>query len=112
MGWANVKGLDWPRCRARFLNWQNISRSSHGAEEKASQPARPTGEAAPGTNDQHTLERFVSWLGWEQLGIPLEKQNKVAGEREVWVSLMKLLPPRGKRKIMNGTQLILTQHHL
>uniref|UniRef100_A0A3Q2GNP4 NACHT domain-containing protein n=1 Tax=Cyprinodon variegatus TaxID=28743 RepID=A0A3Q2GNP4_CYPVA len=41
--------------------------------------ARPTGK---------------SFLGWERLGIPLEELAQVAGERDVWTSLLKLIPPR------------------
>ncbi|KAK0138540.1 putative uncharacterized transposon-derived protein F52C9.6 [Merluccius polli] len=33
-------------------------------------------------------------LAWERLGIPQEKLDKVAGEREVLASLLRLLPPR------------------
>ncbi|TWW59869.1 hypothetical protein D4764_06G0013990 [Takifugu flavidus] len=36
---------------------------------------------------------YISRLAWERLGVPLEKLMKVAGERAVWVSLLKLLPP-------------------
>ena len=37
---------------------------------------------------------YVSRLAWERLGIPREELDEVAGEREVWASLLRLLPPR------------------
>ncbi|KAK0142709.1 hypothetical protein N1851_019356 [Merluccius polli] len=45
---------------------------------------------------QDTLERllYVSRLAWERHGIPQEELAEVAGEREVWASLLRLLPPR------------------
>ncbi|PWA24580.1 hypothetical protein CCH79_00011769 [Gambusia affinis] len=33
---------------------------------------------------------YVSWVAWECLGIPPEELEQVAGEREVWASLLKL----------------------
>ena len=38
-------------------------------------------------------EDYVSRLAWERLGVPLEELDDVAGEREVWASLLRLLPP-------------------
>ncbi|TWW54384.1 hypothetical protein D4764_0180610 [Takifugu flavidus] len=37
---------------------------------------------------------YVSRLVWERLGIPPDELEEVAGEREVWASLLRLLPPR------------------
>ncbi|TWW54275.1 hypothetical protein D4764_0276250 [Takifugu flavidus] len=37
---------------------------------------------------------YISRLAWERLGVPPEKLMEVAGERAVWASLLKLLPPR------------------
>ncbi|KAK0155726.1 Retrovirus-related Pol polyprotein from type-1 retrotransposable element R2 [Merluccius polli] len=37
---------------------------------------------------------YVSRLAWERLRIPQEELDEVAGEREVWASLLRLLPPR------------------
>ncbi|KAK3519754.1 hypothetical protein QTP70_003889 [Hemibagrus guttatus] len=37
---------------------------------------------------------YVSRLTWERLGIPPEELEEVSGEREVWESLLRLLPPR------------------
>ena len=37
---------------------------------------------------------YISSLAWEHLGIPHSELANVAGEREVWGSLLKLLPPR------------------
>ncbi|XP_061650947.1 uncharacterized protein wdr25 isoform X3 [Phyllopteryx taeniolatus] len=36
---------------------------------------------------------YVFRLAWERLRIPWEEPDEVAGEREVWPSLLKLLPP-------------------
>jgi len=36
----------------------------------------------------------ISHLAWERLVIPQEGLEIVAGERDVWVSLLGLLPPR------------------
>ncbi len=35
---------------------------------------------------------YVSHLAWESLGIPQEELESVAGERDVWTSLLNLLP--------------------
>ncbi|KAK3554945.1 hypothetical protein QTP86_001875 [Hemibagrus guttatus] len=46
---------------------------------------------------------YVSWLAWECLWIPLKELEEVSREREVWASLIRLLPPRlapYKRKMM------------
>ena len=37
---------------------------------------------------------YVSRLAWERIGVPPEELEEVAGDRDVWVSLLKLLPPR------------------
>ena len=37
---------------------------------------------------------YVSRLAWESLGVPPEELEEVAGDRDVWVSLLKLLSPR------------------
>ena len=37
---------------------------------------------------------YVTRLAWERLGVLLEGLEEVSGEREVWVSLLRLLPPR------------------
>ncbi|PWA13830.1 hypothetical protein CCH79_00020495 [Gambusia affinis] len=42
----------------------------------------------------HEKRDYVSRLAWERLGIPPEELVEVAGEREVWAALLKLLPPR------------------
>lgn len=35
---------------------------------------------------------IVSWLAWEGLWIHVEELAQVAGQREVWASLLNLLP--------------------
>ncbi|KAK3550607.1 hypothetical protein QTP70_000697 [Hemibagrus guttatus] len=37
---------------------------------------------------------YVSRLAWERLGVSPEELEEVSGEREVWASLLRLLPPR------------------
>ncbi|KAK3538499.1 hypothetical protein QTP86_006187 [Hemibagrus guttatus] len=37
---------------------------------------------------------YVFRLAWERLGVPPEELEEVAREREVWASLLRLLPPR------------------
>ncbi|KAK3514658.1 hypothetical protein QTP70_021570 [Hemibagrus guttatus] len=37
---------------------------------------------------------YVSRLTWERLGIPPEELEEVPGKREVWTSLLRLLPPQ------------------
>ncbi|KAI3356008.1 hypothetical protein L3Q82_017276 [Scortum barcoo] len=48
-----------------------------------------------GTLDQlYTRWRdYVSQLAWERLGVPPEELEEVSGVREVWASLLRLLPP-------------------
>ncbi|KAK0146714.1 hypothetical protein N1851_013922 [Merluccius polli] len=53
-----------------------------------SQMRRPQGRPRTRWRDH------VSRLAWERLGIPREVLDEVAGEGEVWASLLRLLPPR------------------
>ncbi|KAI3354170.1 hypothetical protein L3Q82_018712 [Scortum barcoo] len=64
---------------------------------------------------------YVSQLAWERLGVPPEELEEVSGVREVWASLLRLLPPRPgpriKRMKMDGWMdgiLLLQQtfHHI
>ena len=55
--------------------------------------AHPTGRRPRG-RPRTRWRDFVSRLAWERLGIPREELDEVAGEREVWASLLRLLPPR------------------
>ena len=55
--------------------------------------ARPTGRRPRG-RPRTRWRDYVSRLAWERLGIPQEELDQVAGEREVWASLIRLLPPR------------------
>ena len=54
--------------------------------------ARPTGRRPRG-RPRTRWRDYVSRLAWERLGIPQEELDEVAGEREVWASLLRLLPP-------------------
>ncbi|KAM4534591.1 uncharacterized protein V3H82_024506 [Fundulus diaphanus] len=55
--------------------------------------ARPTGRRPRG-RPRTCWRDYVSRLTWERLGISPEELAQVAGERDVWASLLKLLPPR------------------
>ena len=49
---------------------------------------RPQGKPRTGWSD------YVTRLAWERLGILPEELEEVSGVREVWVSLLRQLPPR------------------
>uniref|UniRef100_A0A3B3CJV2 Reverse transcriptase domain-containing protein n=1 Tax=Oryzias melastigma TaxID=30732 RepID=A0A3B3CJV2_ORYME len=55
--------------------------------------ACPTGRRPRG-RPRTRWRDYVSRLAWERLGVPPEELEEVAGEREVWASLLRLLPPR------------------
>ncbi|KAK0132083.1 hypothetical protein N1851_024332 [Merluccius polli] len=55
--------------------------------------ARPTGRRPRG-RPRTRWRDYVSRLARKRLGIPQEELDEVAGEREVWASLLRLLPPR------------------
>uniref|UniRef100_A0A674NTV4 Reverse transcriptase domain-containing protein n=1 Tax=Takifugu rubripes TaxID=31033 RepID=A0A674NTV4_TAKRU len=55
--------------------------------------ACPSGKRPPG-RPRTRWRDYVSRLAWERLGIPPDELEEVAGEREVWDSLLRLLPPR------------------
>ncbi|XP_056892948.1 PVR cell adhesion molecule related 2 like isoform X5 [Takifugu flavidus] len=55
--------------------------------------ACPSGRRPPG-RPRTRWRDYVSRLVWECLGIPPDELEEVAGEREVWASLLRLLPPR------------------
>ena len=55
--------------------------------------ARPTGRRPRG-RPRTRWGDYISQLAWERLGIPPEELVEVAGERAVWASLLRMLPPR------------------
>ncbi|KAK3528884.1 hypothetical protein QTP70_012076 [Hemibagrus guttatus] len=55
--------------------------------------ACPTGKRPRG-RPRTRWRDYASRLAWECLGVPLEELEEVSGEREVWASLLRLLPPR------------------
>uniref|UniRef100_A0A8C6NVN1 Uncharacterized protein n=1 Tax=Nothobranchius furzeri TaxID=105023 RepID=A0A8C6NVN1_NOTFU len=55
--------------------------------------ARATGRRPKG-RPRTRWRDYVSHLARERLGIPPEELAQVAGEREVWASRLRLLPPR------------------
>ena len=55
--------------------------------------ARPTGRRPRG-KPRTRWRDYISSLAWECLGIPQSELTDVAGERDIWGLLLKLLPPR------------------
>ncbi|KAK3527104.1 hypothetical protein QTP86_010820 [Hemibagrus guttatus] len=55
--------------------------------------ACPTGKRPRG-RPRTRWRDYVSWLAWEHPRVPPEELEEVSGEREVWASLLRLLPPR------------------
>ncbi|TWW77601.1 hypothetical protein D4764_12G0009910 [Takifugu flavidus] len=55
--------------------------------------ACPFGRRPPG-GPRTRWRDYGSRLAWERLGIPPDELEEVTGEREVWASLLRLLPPR------------------
>uniref|UniRef100_A0AAY5KR82 Reverse transcriptase domain-containing protein n=1 Tax=Esox lucius TaxID=8010 RepID=A0AAY5KR82_ESOLU len=53
--------------------------------------SRPTGRRPRG-RPRTRWRDYVSRLAWECLGVPLEELEEVSREREVWASLLRLLP--------------------
>ncbi|KAI3366230.1 hypothetical protein L3Q82_010039, partial [Scortum barcoo] len=47
----------------------------------------------PGKTQDARWRDYVSQLAWELLGVPPEELEEVSGVREVWASLLRLLPP-------------------
>ncbi|KAI3369206.1 hypothetical protein L3Q82_007445 [Scortum barcoo] len=60
--------------------------------------ACPTGRRPRG-RPRTRWRDYVSQLAWERLGVPLEELEEVSGVREVWASLLRLLPPRPVARI-------------
>ncbi|KAK3529874.1 hypothetical protein QTP86_007288 [Hemibagrus guttatus] len=54
--------------------------------------ACPTGKRPQG-KPRTRWRDYVSRLAWECLGVPPEELEEVYGQREVWASLLRLLPP-------------------
>ncbi|KAK3515128.1 hypothetical protein QTP70_007237 [Hemibagrus guttatus] len=54
--------------------------------------ACPTGKRPRG-RPRTRWRDYVSRLAWKRLGVPPEELEDVSGEREVWASLLRLLPP-------------------
>ncbi|KAK3507766.1 hypothetical protein QTP70_000218 [Hemibagrus guttatus] len=55
--------------------------------------ACPTGKRPRG-RPRTCWRDYAFRLAWERLGVPPEELEEVAREREVWASLLRLLPPR------------------
>ncbi|KAI3362067.1 hypothetical protein L3Q82_012215 [Scortum barcoo] len=60
--------------------------------------ACPTGRRPRG-RPRTRWRDYVSRLAWERLGVPPEELEEVSGVREVWASLLRLLPPRTRSRI-------------
>ncbi len=54
--------------------------------------ARPTGRRPRG-RPRTRWRNYVSRLAWERIGVPQEELEEVSREREIWASLLRLLPP-------------------
>ncbi|KAL3973976.1 olfactory receptor [Sarotherodon galilaeus] len=54
--------------------------------------ACPTGRR-PRDQKRRRWRDYISRLAWERHGVPPGKLEEVAGEREIWASLLRLLPP-------------------
>ena len=55
--------------------------------------AHPAGRRPRG-RPRTSWRDYISTLAWEHLGIPQSELANVAGRREVWETLLELLPPR------------------
>ncbi len=55
--------------------------------------AHPTGRRPRG-GPRTCWRDYVYRLAWKRLGVPPEELEEVSREREVWASLLRLLPPR------------------
>ncbi|KAK3517712.1 hypothetical protein QTP70_016085 [Hemibagrus guttatus] len=60
--------------------------------------ACPTRKRPRGRHRTHWRD-YVLRLAWERLGVPLEVLKEVTREREVWASLLRLLPPSTRLQI-------------
>ena len=54
-------------------------------------PLKVFQEEAPGRSRTHWRD-YISHLAWERLRLPQEEPESVFGERDVWVSLLVVLP--------------------
>ncbi|TWW59736.1 Catenin delta-1 [Takifugu flavidus] len=89
-GWergSNGAGGGEENCKPRHLEWETALTNTAGCLRYGAL-GRPPGR--PRTR----WRGYVSRLAWERLGIPPDELGEVAGEREVWASLLRLLPPR------------------
>ncbi len=83
--------LDIERSQLRWLG--HLFRMPPGRLPGEVFRARPTGRRPRGRPSTRWRD-YGSRLAWECLGIPLEGQEEVSREREVWASLLRLLLPR------------------
>ncbi len=83
--------LDIARSQLRWV--RHLFRMPPGGLPGEVLRARPTGRRLRG-RPRTCCRDYVSRLAWERLGIPPEEQEEVSREREVWPSLLRLLPPR------------------
>ncbi|KAI3377774.1 hypothetical protein L3Q82_008921 [Scortum barcoo] len=84
------------RVAGRSLRDRVRSSVTFGRSSEEVFQACPTGRRPQGKT-QDTLERLCLSAGpglEERLGVPPEELEEVSGVREVWASLLRLLPPR------------------
>ncbi|TWW71715.1 hypothetical protein D4764_16G0002120 [Takifugu flavidus] len=80
--------------RVAGLSLRDRVRSSDIREELGVESVLLHIEERPRGQPRTRWRDYISRLAWERLGVPLEELMEVAGERAVWASLLKLLPPR------------------
>lgn len=84
LSWVWWKGCSWGEVfdedASRAPPGQSVLGTSHREE-------------ARGKSWTHWSD-YISWLGWEHLGVPPDKLQEGAGEREVKASLLRLLAPQ------------------
>lgn len=82
-------------CVLSATRWRRWAPTGWGVQ------ARPTGRW-PWSTRRCCWSEYIYRLAWKRLIISPDKLEEVAGEREVWASLLKLLPPRPNFTKENG----------
>uniref|UniRef100_A0A3Q2C738 WH1 domain-containing protein n=1 Tax=Cyprinodon variegatus TaxID=28743 RepID=A0A3Q2C738_CYPVA len=95
--WVPV-GSDAPQF-SRVQIYHNLSTNTFRVVGRRLQADQQVFQARPSMRRPRGRPRtpwrdYISQLAWERLGIAPEELDQVAGERDVWASLLKLLPPR------------------
>ncbi|KAI3364387.1 hypothetical protein L3Q82_011187 [Scortum barcoo] len=88
------KELSQKKEGSRFTMSIYVPTLTYGHELWGGVPGMSHREEASGRRPRTRWRDYVSRLAWERLGIPPEELEEVSGVREVWASLLRLLPPR------------------